>query len=695
MDDVLPDAINSREESRQMKMLQMYQRLAWFILLKFKWRILVSFVIILLAGTIFRCIQFKLSPYKYEGTVTLFYTPRANEEVKPLSINHVLAILSRQQIFQQLIEELHPDAKQRAALKHAIEVKMLKDQHDMFTITGRGDSDEYVKRLVSTYAAIAERNYEEYRIAELRNYLNNRSARLVELQAFQEKHIERVHTIYQNFDISHPKEELETLKKVQTELDASIEETKVKLTSATRAFEEVNKKILALPAAVIQHRNALSNFTMESVKRKREYDQAKLLFEERNPRYVESENNFKNILQEFDSYKEKNGITEFDPSMLVGLNDLVNAHAAAEVELNLQQLHMQSLQAEKALFNEKEKSLREMIPQYDQVMILLNTTKKEIALLLEELNRVRSAIDHVPNDITSNERVLNTEKYLMFPDFVIVILLAGAVLCSAIYAGIVVMYEIYYGRFSGIAEAATLRDFVDTVGIFPSLALPISLEERNIIDHKTFYNFVLHIKATRVLFSCCLDGSFLSSVMFDEQCAKAKRNTILVRIITEQEAETRCSDMQKIGDFYYSDNGRRGTNFVDAEIKNDIEYLGGFASEIGCGYGYGYGYAFFPVRKLGILEPDEITRLYNTINELKQYYQLVRIAREKPFDVAEAIVRQLNDICEGMLLYIGKDKTKRRVLRQVINLRNDDNTIYAIITRETRVEKVLAGDYMQ
>ena len=694
MDDLLPDAINSREESRQMKMLQMYQRLAWLILLKFKWSILVIFVIILLAGTIFRCIQFQRSPYKYEGTITLFYTPRANEDMKPLSINHVLTILSRQQIFQQLIEELHPDAKQRAALKQAIEVKMVKDQHDMFTITGRGDSDEYVKRLLSTYVAIAERNYEEYRTAELRNYLNNRNARLAELHALQEKQIERLHTIYETFGISHPQEELETLKKVQTELDASIEETKVKLTRATRAFEEVNKKILAIPAAVILHRNALSDFTMESAKRKREYEKAKLLFEERNPRYVESENNFKNILQEFDSYKEKNGITEFDPSMLVGLNDLVNAHTAAEVELNLHQSHMQSLQAEKALLKEKEKSLQKMIPQYDQVMILVKTTRNEISLLLEEVNRVRSEIDYVSNDIKDNERVLNTEKYSMFPNFVIVILLAGAVLCSAIYAGIVVMYEIYYGRFSGIAEAATLRDFVDTVGMFPSHDLPISLEERHIIEHNTFYNFILHLKATRVVFCCCLDGSFVSSFMFNEQFVQAKRNTILVRIITEQEAEIRCSDMQKIGDFYYSDNGRQGTNFVDAEIKNDIEYLGGFASEIGRGYGYGYGYAFFPVRKLGILEPDEITRLYNTIKELKKHYQLVRIAREKPFEVAEAIVRQLNDICEGMLLYIGKDKTKRRVLRQVMNLRNNDNKIYAIITNATQVEKVLAGDYM-
>ena len=256
------------------------------------------------------------------------------------------------------------------------------------------------------------------------------------------------------------------------------------------------------------------------------------------------------------------------------------------------------------------------------------------------------------------------------------------------------MYEIYYGRFSGIAEAETLRDFVDTVGMFPSHDLPISLEERNIIDHKTFYNFILRIKATRVLFCCCLDGFFSSAVIFDEQFVQAKRNTILVRIITELEAETRCSDMQKIGDFYYSDNGRQGTNFVDAEIKNDIEYLGGFSSEIGSGYGYGNGYAFFPVRKLGILEPDEITRLYNTIKELKKHYQLVRIAREKPFDVEEAIVQRLNDICEGMLLNMGKEKTNSRVLRQVMNLRHNDNKIYAIITNATQVEKVLAGDYM-
>ncbi|MBR2723130.1 MAG: hypothetical protein IKB77_02260, partial [Lentisphaeria bacterium] len=145
---------SSKEEIRQLKKMQVYQKLVLFTLLKFKWSIIAVFAATLVFGVIARYVQFHNSPSKYEGAITLFYTPRASEEVKTLSINHVLGIFSRQQVFQQLIEEMQLSEKQRAVLKQCIEVKLLKDQHDMFVITGQGESDEYVKQLVNTFVAI-------------------------------------------------------------------------------------------------------------------------------------------------------------------------------------------------------------------------------------------------------------------------------------------------------------------------------------------------------------------------------------------------------------------------------------------------------------------------------------------------------------------------------------------------------------
>ena len=176
--DTLDGELNSQAEAKQMKTLQMYQKLVLFVLLKFKWSILAVFAATLLAGVVARAVQFSRSTHKYEGSVTLFYTPRASEEVKPLSLNHVLGVFSRQQIFHQLIEEMHLTDKQRAVLKQSIEVKLLRDHNDMFIITGVGESDEYVKQLVNTFVAIGIRNYEEYRTAELRGFLEARERRL-------------------------------------------------------------------------------------------------------------------------------------------------------------------------------------------------------------------------------------------------------------------------------------------------------------------------------------------------------------------------------------------------------------------------------------------------------------------------------------------------------------------------------------
>ena len=154
----LPD-YSVQEETRQMQKLQMYQKLVIYTLLKFKWSILLIFAVVLILGALVRYVQFSRSPFKHEASITLFYTPRASEEVKTLSINHVLGIFSRQQVYRQLIEELQLDEKQRSVLKQSIEVELLRDQNDMFVIKGKGYSEEYVASLINTFAAIGIRIY--------------------------------------------------------------------------------------------------------------------------------------------------------------------------------------------------------------------------------------------------------------------------------------------------------------------------------------------------------------------------------------------------------------------------------------------------------------------------------------------------------------------------------------------------------
>ena len=183
--------------------------------------------------------------------------------------------------------------------------------------------------------------------------------------------------------------------------------------------------------------------------------------------------------------------------------------------------------------------------------------------------------------------------------------------------------------------------------------------------------------------------------MFDEQFTKAKRNTILIRLIPESQVERICGNMQKIGDFYYSDRGNVGANYVERDVQHDIEYLHGFSSGDGKGYGYGYGFAFFPIRNLSVLEPDEISTLYEIVTELKKHYQLIRVSREKPFDASCLMVRQLHDICDATLLYIGKHTTPRAVLRRVLKLHDDEHKVYGILTGVTNVEKIISGDYIR
>ena len=266
----LDSNINTPEETMQLKKLQMYQKLVIFTLLRYKWKILVVFCLTVMLGIVCRYVQHKNSHSKHEGSVTIFYTPRPSEEVKPLSLNQVLGIFSRQQIFKQLVDELHLDEKQRARLKQSIEVKLLRDHSDMFTVTGTGKSDEEVKLLVNTFLAIAIRNYEEYRTAELRNFLESRERRMLELQQFQNTQVEKIHALHRKYGIIHPLEEMGNVKKIQGEQSAALSELNVKLDDARYRFAIAKKNYDEIPANVIKHRMRLMDYTINVRKNLRE-----------------------------------------------------------------------------------------------------------------------------------------------------------------------------------------------------------------------------------------------------------------------------------------------------------------------------------------------------------------------------------------------------------------------------------------
>ena len=694
--DTLDNELNVQAETRQMQKLQMYQKLVIFTLLKFKWSIIIIFLLTVVAGVVFRYFHFKNSHHKYEGSVTLFYTPRASEEVKPLSINHVMGVFGRQQIFHQLIEEMHLNQKQRSVLKQCIEVKLLKDQHDMFVVTGIGESDEYVKQLVNTFVSIGIRNYNEYRTAELQNFLESRERRLRELQAYQKIQIEKIHGLHRKYGIIHPKEEMDSVKKIQGEQNAALAEINVKLADARHRFAVAEKNYKAIPANVIKFRATLRQYSSDLRRASREYEKAKLMFAERNPRFVEAKSAYDALNNEFEAFKVKNKITDFDENMLMGIDGIINRYQEAEVILHQLEISLKSLQAEIKIAREKESKLQHMIPEHDSVEQLMATANKNISLLVEEMTRVRSNIAHVPNDIVINERLVNTKEFPVFPVKILALIFIAGIFVSGIYATLAVTYDLVNGKVSGIEETSFHKDFFDTVGIIPHENAAFTTEQRQIINNEMFYRFILRLKNTRTLFSCSLDGSFLSSVLFDEQFTKARRNTILVRLISELDVEKICGNMQKIGNFYYSDSGKAGVNFKGEEEKTHaVEYFRGFSSGDGKGYGYGYGFAFFPVRNLSVLEPDELTMLLDIVKELKKHYQLIRISREKPFDASCILVRQLHDICDATLLYIGKHKTPRSVLRRVLKLHDDEHKVYAILTGVTDVEKVISGDYIR
>ena len=141
---------------------------------------------------------------------------------------------------------------------------------------------------------------------------------------------------------------------MQGEQQAATAELNVKLSDARYRFEVAEKNYKAFPENVIKHRVALGQLSQELRRTSRDYEKATLMFAELNPRFVEAKSSYEAMYNEFETFKERFNITEFDDSMLVGLDGIVNRYNEAEATLNQLELSYKSLQAEVALVKEKE-----------------------------------------------------------------------------------------------------------------------------------------------------------------------------------------------------------------------------------------------------------------------------------------------------------------------------------------------------
>ncbi|MBO5722940.1 MAG: hypothetical protein J6S19_07480, partial [Lentisphaeria bacterium] len=138
---------------------------------------------------------------------------------------------------------------------------------------------------------------------------------------------------------------------------------------------------------VIKHRASLREYVYSLRKASREYEKAKLMCAERTPRCVEAKSANIAIQKEFEAFKEKNQITNFDENMLLDIGGVIARYQEAEVALQQLEISMRSLQAEIALVKDKEKKLQHMIPEHEAVEKLLATANKNISLLIEEMTR--------------------------------------------------------------------------------------------------------------------------------------------------------------------------------------------------------------------------------------------------------------------------------------------------------------------
>ncbi len=617
------ETINENEQA-QLRRIVAFQKVVLGIFLKWKWLLLLLFVLLGTAFVGHLYIRASTSVSRFESSTRLIFNPRKVPKIESLTEQQLLSILDRPSLKRRIAEHVEMTLAERECLSKDVLIEQERHPPNVFTLTVASQTENGAAQKANAYADILVEEYVSYRTTDLENrrtsIASRRKTLLDQLSAIEAEE----KTLKTKTGIVSPQEALLNLNTLISDqrrnlsaLGVDIANENVKRTRLEKEVGASGPTIIANAAAIRRRAEAIAAVDKE-VATMRE------IYTDINPKIIGKLEDRNALVKELEGFLKSKGVAGLNVDGIDEIEKSAGELAECGTRLAVLGEKRRALEQETADNEKKAAELTAMIPEYERLAAHHADMELSVRALGEELSNIAYSESTLRNDLRQIERARSGDDKGSLGTKKIIIALGADLICFAGVLVVVIILEFMYGNIRGGKEIAAY----DEIRFLGSIPTPGTLPDEEARE-------VMGVVALKLLHPDALKGVMLVALL-----PGAAKNTGFTDVL----------------DYTATISGKRlfSVNLVpsaDFSPPADGEQMIGVVRKEARGW--------FPVQNRLALAPSELEMLQADIAELRNDFDAVFVFMDGGLRKGGSFFDQLLGICEASVLVVGDSQTPR------------------------------------
>lgn len=470
----------TENELEQMRKFAALQKIAGGILCKWASLIIVAFLAMSLAFSVYVVWHFAKSAHRFDAKSQLIYNPRKSSHVDNMSEKQLMTILERLSLKRKVGQRLDLPIPERECLSIDLSIAQERKRSNIFTITAQAPTWVGVVKKVNAYADILIEEYIDYRKRDLEALKDSIIVRKTTLQ----NHIAEIESeqgiAKAKAGVAAPTEMLTTINALLSDQRRNLSMLSVQITNEEVKKSKLEAAVGPIGNAVIANASFIRRKSEELAALDKEIASLRVLYTDINPKVAGKLDDRKVLLEEYQSFLSGKGIKN------VAVEDLdrieKSASELAEVMTRLEVLSesQRSLQQEIADNEKMCETLIAVIPSLDRLKIKREDLERTVRDLEDQLDNISYLELSVSSDLQQIERAggAGDKNPLSIKNFAIAI--GGAFVCTMVLAFWLLAIEFVFGKVRGAKELGAFGD-VEVLGSLPKPGALSEDDEKDVL----------------------------------------------------------------------------------------------------------------------------------------------------------------------------------------------------------------------
>jgi len=620
----MTEETTNESEQAQLRRIVAFQKVVFGIFMKWKWLLLLLFVLLGAAFVGHLYIRASTSVSRYEASTRLIFNPRKVPKIESLTEQQLLSILDRPSLKRKIAERVEMSLAERECLSKDVLVEQERHPPNVFTLTVASQTENGAAQKANAYADILVEEYVSYRTTDLENrrtsIASRRKTLLDQLSAIEAEE----KTLKTKTGVVSPQEALLNLNTLISDQRRNLSALGVDIANENVKRSRLEKEVGASGPTIIANAAAIRRRAEAIAAVDKEVATMREIYTDINPKIIGKLEDRNALVKELEGFLKSKGVAGLNVDGIDQIEKSAGELAECGTRLAVLGEKRRALEQETADNEKKAAELTAMIPEYERLAAHHADMELSVRALGEELSNIAYSESTLRNDLRQIERARSGDDKGSLGTKKIVIAIGADLICFAAVLVVVIILEFMYGNIRGGKEIAAY----DEIRFLGSIPTPGTLPDEEARE-------VMGVVALKLLHPDALKG-----IMLVASLPGAAKNTGFTEVL----------------DYTATISGKRlfSLNLVssaDFSPPADGEQMIGAVRKEARGW--------FPVQNRLALAPSELEMLQADIAELRNDFDAVFVFMDGGLRKGGSFFDQLLGICEASVLVVGDSQTPR------------------------------------